>query len=215
VEDYKAGIKAQLTRAGLIRGQPKSSILQASSAGPSSSSVFPSQQFQSSASSSGSSRVNDLGMPAYVDPLGDPTGMSVFGGFVVIGGASLQQLTQHHLGSTLNSPQIVPVPLYSRDGTFQRSNHNSPFSPSGSLPSHPSPVADMHFNPEFDTATQNLYNPPMPSMPDDGLQMEHIFYYFEHVRQLQYAFAGNSVANITYSVKFSLKKLDTSLLTVI
>lgn len=181
VEDYKAGIKAQLTRAGLIRGQPKSSILQASSAGPSSSSVFPSRQFHSSASSSGSSRVNDLGMPTYVDPLADPTGMSVF-------------------GSTLNSPHIVPVPLYSRDGTFQRSNHNSPFSPSGSLPSHPSPVADMHFNADFDTATQNLYDPPMPSMPDDSLQMEHIFYYFEHVRQLQYAFAGNSVANITYSL---------------
>lgn len=120
-------------------------------------------------------------MPTYVDPLADPTGMSVF-------------------GSTLNSPQIVPVPLYSRDGTFQRSNHNSPFSPSGSLPSHPSPVADMHFNVDFDTATQNLYDPPMPSMPDDSLQMEHIFYYFEHVRQLQYAFAGNSVANITYSL---------------
>ncbi|KAG1821621.1 fungal-specific transcription factor domain-containing protein [Suillus subaureus] len=120
VEDYKAGIKAQLTRAGLIRGQPKSSILQATSTGrsstsasSSSSSVFPSRQFQGSASSPGSSRVNDLGMPAYADPLGDPTGMSVF---------------------------------------------------------------------------------------DDGLQMEHIFYYFEHVRQLQYAFAGNSVANITYSL---------------
>ncbi|KAG1781714.1 fungal-specific transcription factor domain-containing protein [Suillus placidus] len=184
VEDYKAGIKAQLTRAGLIRGQPKSSILQASSAGPSSapassSSVFASRQFQGSASSSGSSRVNDLGIPTYIDPLGDPTGMSAF-------------------GSTLNSPQIVPVPLYTRDGSFQRSNHNSPFSPSGSLPSHPSPV--IEFNPEFDTATQNLYNPPMTSIPDDGIQMEHIFYYFEHVRQLQYAFAGNSVANITYSL---------------
>jgi hypothetical protein len=58
----------------------------------------------------------------------------------------------------------------------------------------------MQFHPDFDTATQNLYNPPMTSMPDDGLQMEHIFYYFEHVRQLQYAFAGNSVANITYSL---------------
>jgi hypothetical protein len=186
VEDYKAGIKAQLTRAGLIRGQPKSSILQATSGGPSStsassSSVFPSRQFQGSASSSGSSRVNDLGIPAYVDQLGDPNGMSVF-------------------GSILNSPQIISVPLYTRDGSFQRSDHNSPFSASGSLPSHPSPVAEMQFHPDFDTATQNLYNPPMSSIPDDGLQMEHIFYYFEHVRQLQYAFAGNSVANITYSL---------------
>lgn len=120
-------------------------------------------------------------MPTYVDPLADPTGMSVFGG-----------------------SHIVPVPLYSRDGTFQRSNHNSPFSPSGSLPSHPSPVADMHFNADFDTATQNLYDPPMPSMPDDSLQMEHIFYYFEHVRQLQYAFAGNSLFSLYCSTHKAL-----------
>ncbi|KAG2146134.1 fungal-specific transcription factor domain-containing protein [Suillus bovinus] len=191
VEDYKAGIKAQLTRAGLIRGQPKSSILQASSAGPSSmpassSSVFPSRQFRGSTSSSGSSRVNDLGIPAYADPLGDQTGMSVF---------SRNQpmaIDTTSPGSTLNSPQIISVPLYTRDGSFQRSSHNSPFSHSGSLPSDTSPLAEMH----FDNATQNLYTPPMS---DDGLQMEHI-YYFEHVRQLQYAFAGNSVANTTYSI---------------
>lgn len=61
-------------------------------------------------------------------------------------------------------------------------------------------MAEMHFHPDFDTATQNLYNPQMSSIPDDGLQMEHIFYYFEHVRQLQYAFTGNSEANITYSL---------------
>ncbi|KAG2355954.1 hypothetical protein BDR07DRAFT_1492528 [Suillus spraguei] len=48
VEEYKADFKVQLTQAGLIHSQPKSSILQASSAGPSSapassSSVFTSQ----------------------------------------------------------------------------------------------------------------------------------------------------------------------------
>ncbi|KAG1870780.1 fungal-specific transcription factor domain-containing protein [Suillus subalutaceus] len=153
VEDYKAGIKAQLTRAGLIRGQPKSSILQATSAGPSStsSSVFASRRLQGSASSSGSSRVNDLGIPAYVDQLADSTGMSVF---------ALPALFPH--------------------------THR--------------PWRKCTFIPDFDTATQNLYDPPMTSIPDDGLQMEHIFYYFEHVRQLQYAFAGNSEANITYSL---------------
>ncbi|KAG0706747.1 fungal-specific transcription factor domain-containing protein [Suillus ampliporus] len=178
VEDYKAGIKAQLTRAGLIRGQPKSSILQASAAASTSTSApsasaFASRQFQGSASASGSSRIS-----TYVDPLGDPT---VF-------------------GSTLNSPQSLPVPLYMSDGSFQRSNHNSPFSPAVSLPSHPSPMMEMQFNPDFDTAAQNLYNTPMSSILDDGLQMQHIFYYFEHIRKLQYAFAGNSVANITYSL---------------
>lgn len=177
VEDYKAGIKAQLTRAGLIRGQPKSSILQANAAAASSSSssVFVSRQYQGSGSASGSSRINDLGIPAFVDPL--PTVMPMF-------------------GSTLNSPQSISVPLYPSDASY----HNSPFSPAGSLTSHPSPMVEMHFNPDFDTATQNLYNPPMLSISDDGLQMELVFYYFEHVRKLQYAFAGNSVANATYSL---------------
>jgi hypothetical protein len=126
--------------------------------------------------------------------------MSVFGGFFCDERNEPAATDTASLGSILNSPQIISVPLYTRDGSFQRSDHNSPFSASGSLPSHPSPVAEMQFHPDFDTATQNLYNPPMSSIPDDGLQMEHIFYYFEHVRQLQYAFAGNSVANITYSV---------------
>src|ERR1700709_2778164 len=68
VEDYKAGIKAQLTRAGLIPGQPKSPICQASAAlsstsSASSSSVFPSQRFQR-AGGSGSSQINNLGPSA-------------------------------------------------------------------------------------------------------------------------------------------------------
>lgn len=43
VEAYKADIKAQLTRAGLIRGQPRSSIIQATAG---SSSVFTTHQYQ-------------------------------------------------------------------------------------------------------------------------------------------------------------------------
>ncbi|OAX42477.1 hypothetical protein K503DRAFT_346650 [Rhizopogon vinicolor AM-OR11-026] len=183
VEDYKAGIKAQLTRAGLIRGQPKSSILQASApaSSVSSSSVFASQQFQS-ATGAGSSQINNMPSLTYVDPMGDQTVMTMF-------------------GSTLNSPQTIPIPLYGSDGRFQRSNHNSPFSPAGSLPSQPSPMVEMpHFNDEFNTATQSLYGTQMPSIPDEGFQMSHIVYYFDHIRKLQYAFAGNSVANITYSL---------------
>jgi hypothetical protein len=72
-----------------------------------------------------------------------------------------------------------------------------------------------HFNPEFNTATQNPYGTQMSSMPDEGFQMSHIVYYFDHIRKLQYAFAGSSVANITYSVRFPLIKCYYISLTVI
>jgi hypothetical protein len=207
-------------RAGLIRGQPKSSMLQASVTVPSSSSsssVFTPQQFQP-ASGSGSSQINNMTSTSltYVDPMGDQTVMPMFGVYFVIRLTSRLRLTKSSLGSTLGSPQSIPIPLYGGDGRFQRSNHNSPFSPAGSLPPQPSPIMEMsHFNSEFDTVTQNLYGTQMPSISDDGFQMSHIFYYFDHIRKLQYAFADNSVANITYSVRFLLIKYHPSSLTVI
>lgn len=219
VEDYKAGIKAQLTRAGLIRGQPKSSILQASAvasstSSASSSSVFPSQQFQR-ASGSGSSQINNLGTLAYAESMGDPTVMPLFGVYSVTCGTSRQWLTESSSGSTSNSPQNLLIPLYGSDHGRFHSNHNSPFSTAGSLPSQPSPMEMPHFNPEFNTATQNPYGTQMSSMPDEGFQMSHIVYYFDHIRKLQYAFAGSSVANITYSVRFPLIKYYYISLTVI
>lgn len=217
MEDYKAGIKAQLTRAGLIRGQPKSSILQASVTVPSSSSssLFTPQQFQP-ASGSKSSQINNMASTSltYVDPMGDQTVIPMFGVYFVI--TSRLRLTKSSSGSTLGSPQSIPIPLYGGDGRFQGSNHNSPFSPAGSLPPQPSPILEMpHFNSEFDTVTQNLYGTQMPLLPDEGFQMSHIFYYFDHIRRLQYAFANNSVANITYSVRFPLLKYHPSSLTVL
>lgn len=50
MEAYKAEIKAKLTRAGLIRGQPRSSIIQATSS--SSSTVFATEQYQGPTSGS-------------------------------------------------------------------------------------------------------------------------------------------------------------------
>ncbi|KAG2070316.1 hypothetical protein BDR04DRAFT_1019170, partial [Suillus decipiens] len=79
VDDYKASIKAQLTRAGLIRGQPKLSIVQtnvvASSSTPTFSSVLASPQFQGPASRSWSSQINDLEMSMCIDSLNDTTMM--------------------------------------------------------------------------------------------------------------------------------------------
>lgn len=211
MEDYKAGIKAQLTRAGLIRGQPKSSILQANAAASSSSSALPtssvfiSQQFQP-ASGSASSQMNNSGIStslAYVDPMRDPM-MPIFGMCDEWGESTATDRTS---GSTLNSPQTISIPLYGNDVRFQHSNHNSPFSPAGSLPPQAPMIEMSHFNSEFNTATENLYGTQMPSTPEENFQMSHILYYFDHVRKLQYAFAGNSVANITYSVSVSSQSI--------
>ncbi|KAG2336984.1 hypothetical protein BDR05DRAFT_78235 [Suillus weaverae] len=174
VEDYKASIKAQLIRASLIRGQPLSivqaSAVASSSTSASSSSAFASRQFQGSASSSRPSQINDLGIPTPADSLCDPTVTPMFD--------LIPKLHLHNI--------YVPP--------------NPPISPAGSLTFHSSPMVEMCFNPDFDAATKTLYNPLTPSMLDDGLPKGHIFYYFEHIRKLQYVFAGNSVANITYSL---------------
>ncbi|KAG6373392.1 hypothetical protein JVT61DRAFT_6541 [Boletus reticuloceps] len=63
VEAYKADIKAKLTRAGLIRGQPRSSIMQANSSS-SSSSVFATEQYQGPGNGSTiHPLINDSGTP--------------------------------------------------------------------------------------------------------------------------------------------------------
>jgi len=86
VEAYKAEIKAKLTRAGLIRGQPRSSMIQATSS--SSSSVFATEQYQGPANGSAIHPfVTDAGAPSLtiVDTTQaqgqgeSPTTMSMFG----------------------------------------------------------------------------------------------------------------------------------------
>jgi hypothetical protein len=86
VEAYKAEIKAKLTRAGLIRGQPRSSIIQATSS--SSSTVFATEKYQGPVNESTIHPfINDTGAPSLtiVDTTQaqgqgeSPTAMSIFG----------------------------------------------------------------------------------------------------------------------------------------
>ncbi|KAF9223696.1 hypothetical protein BS17DRAFT_733378 [Gyrodon lividus] len=188
VEAYKADIKAQLTRAGLIRGQPRSSILQATS---SSSTVF-TTQYQGPPGGSRLSQINNESGPpnlAFVDTTQEkgqgesPTVMSMF-------------------GSTLNSPFDISLPLYG-DSAFPQLSTHSPYTPSTSLPSsHPSPHDIGPFDHTLDSVTPQVlgFNPEAGTLSGQTLQTEHVFYYFEHVRKLLFAFAGNSAANITYSL---------------
>jgi hypothetical protein len=41
-----------------------------------------------------------------------------------------------------------------------------------------------------------------PLAGQSTLQGDHVLYYFEQVRKLQYIFAGNAVTNVTYSVSY-------------
>ncbi|KIK99965.1 hypothetical protein PAXRUDRAFT_822141 [Paxillus rubicundulus Ve08.2h10] len=187
VEAYKADIKAQLTRAGLIRGQPRSSILQATSS--SSSTVF-AAQYNGPAGGSRLSLVNSDPAPpnlAFVDTMqeqgqgGSPVVLSMFGS---------------------NSPYDPSLPLYA-DSVFPHLSTHSPYTPSASLSSsHPSPHETGLFDHPFDSVTPQAlgFNPEDVALSDQSFQTEHVFYYFEHVRKLLFAFAGNSAANITYSL---------------
>ncbi|KAF9243472.1 fungal-specific transcription factor domain-containing protein [Melanogaster broomeanus] len=178
VEAYKADIKAQLTRAGLIRGQPRSSILQATSS--SSSTVFTTQQYQASPGGSRlSQHINDPEPPllTFVD-------------------------TTQGQGSTLNSPFDISLSLYG-DSPFPQLTTHSPYTTSASIPSsYPSPHDIGPFDHNFDSVTPQAlgFNPEATALSGQTLQTEHVFYYFEHVRKLLFAFAGNAAANITYSL---------------
>jgi hypothetical protein len=191
VEVYKADIKAQLTRAGLIRGQPRSSILQATSS--SSSTVFTTQQYQGSSGGSRlSQHISDPGPPllTFVDTTQgqgqgeSPTVMSMYG------------------GSGLNSPFDMSLPLYG-DSPFPQLNTLSPYTTSTSISSsYPSPHDIGPFDHTFDSVLPQAlgFNSEATALSGQTLQTEHVFYYYEHVRKLLFAFAGNSAANMTYSL---------------
>jgi hypothetical protein len=70
-------------------------------------------------------------------------------------------------------------------------------SPQTTSPHHQAP----HFSPDAHPATFS------PISGQNSIQGEHVLYYFEHVRRMQYIFAGNSITNITYSVREIIKTI--------
>jgi hypothetical protein len=81
-------------------------------------------------------------------------------------------------------PSFSPMPTFSPSGLSAFDSTNSdPFS------LIPSPFA-------YETQLH-----PFPSISGQNtVQQEHVLYYFEHVRKMQFIFASNSVTNITVSV---------------
>ncbi|KAF7336814.1 Zn(2)-C6 fungal-type domain-containing protein [Mycena venus] len=197
VEAYKADIKAQLTRAGLIRGQPRSSLLSPMPGAPSrlhdGSIRRPYPQHRRSADSSTSSLLNfDAGVD-YSYQYAPRHSM-----FPAMPGASNSAF--YHLPAVSFSDPSVASPVEFNANIFGAQQFDSP---PGSTQI---PPLDFDFaqlgNDGFDFAVRAPS--PEQAFPlfagHSSLQENHCIYYFEHVRKVQYIFAGNTVTNVTCSM---------------
>ncbi|KAJ7745738.1 fungal-specific transcription factor domain-containing protein [Mycena metata] len=204
VEAYKADIKAQLTRAGLIRGQPRSSLLplipgvSARLHDGSMRRQYP--QHRRSADSSTSSLLNfDAGVDySYQYASHQPRHNSMY---PAMPGASNSAF--YHLPAVSFSDPSIATPVEFNANIF------NPFdSPVSSAPgSGQIPPLDFDFAQlgQDDAFGFNIRAPsPEQAFPlfagHSSLQENHCIYYFEHVRKVQYIFAGNTVTNVTCSM---------------
>jgi hypothetical protein len=250
VEKYKADIKAQLTRAGLIRGQPRSSLTQNQSSPrivPSQSYAIPSRQAPARSMSRSHSDASsaDLGYrPLNVSP---PQHLQhqISSSMTSYVPCSIHNFNESPLGPRPSPVRRMPVASFSEPNLNQPNLHVAPDFNSHTPPIHYSPASTstmstmttpdpIQFDPfsvnfGFEThahATGLSPQPPHLSLPvsthlqqnlsgglsptaqtpatfsgqNSFVQGQHVLYYFEHVRRMQYIFAGNSITNITYSV---------------
>jgi hypothetical protein len=242
VEAYKADIKSQLTRAGLIRGQPRSSLMPTVAAPPQPppapppppAPVVPTTRQQShqqyhalpAAAGPGPSLTNlDYNTYRYLDgghrtqPNGHPPN-NVQSSIVpemtkeLFAGASNGGFHRAAQGASFNDASLN---LDTLNGTLFPYIHPGSLSTGSSTTSINTDGLTFDFNESVaqasnqDTAlnvSQFQYEA-RPSSPTQGLallagqgsvQGDHVLYYFEHVRRLQYIFAGNSITNVTYSM---------------
>ncbi|CAK5269651.1 unnamed protein product [Mycena citricolor] len=191
VEAYKADIKAQLTRAGLIRGQPRISI-----------STRGTQRPQSIHRRSVDAA--DGLPPSHFDPMAG-TDLAFQQQFMarqvgmyagMTGAATNYSAFYHPPGMSFSDPLLGTASVDFNSGIF-----GNGYDPSQS------PALDFTFGQlgttgdEFDINVQ----PPSPHgmslfSGHSSLQENHCIYYFEHVRKMQFIFAGNAVTNVTCSM---------------
>ncbi|PBL03598.1 hypothetical protein ARMGADRAFT_23481 [Armillaria gallica] len=202
VEAYKANIKAKLTRAGLIRGQPRTSMLQAHAAKPAPTSRPPTfhrlsapspKTSEKSPSTASSSLALDVDLRPF-DYRFDPPRM---GGMPGIPGPS-------------NGFHQLPAASYS-DSNVNSMDFGAPmyqYSPqSSSVHSEPLDF-DMGLYIAQQSTDQFDFNirPPSPiqSFPllagQNSIQESHVMYFFEHVRKTNLPFSSNALTNLTYTM---------------
>jgi hypothetical protein len=218
VENYKANIKAQLTRAGLIRGQPRSSLMHATAAPLLSSQVSPQTYHQPSPSDISSSSAIRFDPPDYYRYFDAPQEHHRHNNNVMPGVpgksdiccASSLTLTSeltgasnsgfHHISDSLfpdpamNALELHP-PLY---------QHPQAIAPllTDSLGIDFPPLVEPQDLGDFGFDVRPPSPPPSVSLNpgQNNVQGDHVIYYFEHVRKVQNLFAGNTFTNATYSV---------------
>ncbi|ESK94040.1 c6 transcription [Moniliophthora roreri MCA 2997] len=222
VDEYKASIKAQLTRKGLIRGQPRSSMLQAQaghSAGTSRSATAATRSRTTRGSTSAVS----------VSPTTSPT---LNGDYTP---QPFQQQQQHHHHHQLydpgpstyndlngldlntsyfqNSPQLAPVQL---SFTSTQSSPELQYNPTTTLGGGGTTTTTATTN----TTTAATLNPnqtlfigtgydfgapePQPEIPilsgQNSIQESHVMYYFENIRRVHSLLSNSTVMNTTFEL---------------
>ncbi|PCH39388.1 hypothetical protein WOLCODRAFT_29530 [Wolfiporia cocos MD-104 SS10] len=179
VAAYKASIKDQLTRAGLIRGQPRSTYIHAVHSPPGVAGPGPSSLAHYPHPHAHDGRYAHPPVRSWTSP--PPRNAS--GSVHAIPGGSVSERT---------SPTNLHLPFHHNQAMDPLSSFHSQtygaYSPASVSPTIP---ADEH---------ARFEQPPFPAPSPAVTHEELMMYYFECVRKGQYVFAGNSLTNLLYNI---------------
>ncbi|KAG6884808.1 hypothetical protein C0993_008138 [Termitomyces sp. T159_Od127] len=203
VEQYKAEIKAQLTRAGLIRGQPRTSQVYPSNSYIGQTQNRPHPYHRTSPPDASTSSYHYPSDYRYMQ--GQHTHPRL-------------EHSPHNLVSNIqgasNHGFQIPDPLYPTETSmnpldFYYSQSVTPSSSSSTTSTvgtdnigpidYPPSASSQETSFDFDLSPLT----PAPTAPipiTAGQNVEDVIYYFEHVRKVQLMFAGNALTNATYSI---------------
>lgn len=201
VETYKANIKAKLTRAGLIRGQPRASMLQAqASPKPPTPARQSYHRFSAPADTSASSGSASLESESAAYHRFGP---SLLPGVPGASNSSFLQLP----AASYSDPNVSSFDIGAPFFQYSPPQSITPLSSGGSAEpiefdlSQFDRIQHQNGGFEFD------FRPPSP-VPNFSLisgqtsmQEHHVVYYFENVTKLHFLFGGNAVTNVTYQVR--------------
>jgi len=195
VAAYKASIKEQLTRAGLIRGQPRANFMQAASSSPAVAGPGPS-------SSLSLHRRSPLAETRFQRPY--PSSRSrQHSGIATMSGSASARTSPTHLHYNNASHGAA---------AFAMGDHFTQWTPSYPHTHTMSPTIPVPSNEEYTPFFSSPADPsasvpvgaqatPLPPAAHEISDETYVMYYFESVRKEQFVFAGNSLTNTLYSVR--------------
>ncbi|KAG6862511.1 hypothetical protein C0995_000059 [Termitomyces sp. Mi166 len=206
VERYKADIKAQLTRAGLIRGQPRTSHIYQNTSHMVQPPIRPHPYHRPSAPGVGTSSSSHYDLSEYYSYMNTsqeqhPHPRPEHSEHTLVPGM--------HGTSNQGFQQQIPDSLYTDTSSLNALNLQTPFYYPQSLTPISSSSSTMgtdvlDFSQETTGYDELSPLTPAPTVPmidrSNVVQHDHVLYYFEHVRKIQLMFAGNTFTNATYSI---------------